>query len=69
MKKCFIVFVTEKDAKYYAFAETIKTGENLIPFCKRYKAITAHLCETRTQADGLAVAWNRAYRKNGTNLY
>ena len=69
MKKIFVVFNTAKNGKYHAIAETIKTGENLLPFIKRYEANVVHLCETRKQADTLAIEWNQTYKENGTNLY
>lgn len=69
MKRIYIVFVIEKDGKYFARPETIKTGENLKPIFERYPGSIAHLCETATQAHYLAAAWNTTYKENGTNLY
>lgn len=68
MKKIFVVFVTEFDGKYYATADTIKTGENLLSYCNRYHAITAHLCETRAEAEATAAAWNQTFINNGTSI-
>lgn len=69
MKKCYIVFVMEHDRKYHAIPETIRTGENLLTYCKRYAAITAHLCETATEAHMTAAAWNQTFINNGTSIY
>lgn len=69
MKSVYIVFVCCENTKYYAFSETIKTGENLMNFMQRYNPIIAHLCETRTQAEMLSTEWNASYKRNGTNLY
>lgn len=69
MKKIYLVFVTQQGGKFHATAETIKTGNNLIPFIDRYNAVICHVCESATQAAFLAVEWNRSYKENGTNLY
>ena len=69
MKKIFVVFVIEENEKYYAFADTIKTGENLIYHCNRYAAKLCHLCESRKEADTLAITWNNQYFNNGTYLF
>ena len=68
MKLIFVVFVVERDGKYLALADTIRTGENLVSHCNRYNAKICHLCESRKQAEELAMAWEESYRKNGTNL-
>lgn len=69
MKNIFIVFNVSENGKFFAIADTIRTGENLLAFCNRYKANIAHLCESRKQADEIALAWNKTYKENGTNLY
>ena len=69
MKKIYMVIPETENGKYYAFAETIKTGENLKPFINRYNANIFHLCETRKQAEEIAVRWNAAYKANGTYLF
>jgi hypothetical protein len=69
MKKAHIVFVMEHEGKYHAIADSIRSGENLIPFINRYHAITAHLCETATEAHQTAEAWNRQFVNNGTSIY
>lgn len=69
MKKVYVVFQIVKNNKYYAIAETIRAGENIISFCNRYNATVCYLCESRTQAELLAIEWNKTYKTNGTNLY
>ena len=69
MKKIFVVFSMEQGGKYYAFADTIRTGENILSHCKRYPTNICHLCESRKQAEGIAAAWNNSYKENGTNLF
>ena len=69
MKMIFVVFNVEKDGKFHAIADTIKTGENLLVHFRRYNANICHLCESRKQAEEIAAAWNESYRKNKTNLY
>ena len=69
MKKIFVVFVITENGKHHAIANTIKTGENIISFIKRYKSDICHLCETALQAEQIALAWNKQYKENGTNLY
>lgn len=68
MKMIFVVFQQEQNGKYFAVADTIRTGENLIAYVKRYNSEVCHLCESRKQAEEIATAWNEAYRANGTNL-
>lgn len=68
MKKIFVVIVQEQNGKFFAYADTIKTGENLIPFITRHKTKICHLCESRKEADTLAYEWNNDYKANGTNL-
>lgn len=69
MKMIFVVVVTAENGKYFAFADTIATGNNLIAILKRYNADICHLCESRIEAEKLARKWNEAYRQNGTNLF
>ena len=69
MKNIYIVFNITKDGKHHAIADTIRTGENLIPHINKHNANIAHLCESRTQAEQIAAAWNQSYKNNGTNLY
>lgn len=70
MKKIFVVYCITDGGKHAAFADTIRTGENLFYHVNRYKgADICHLCESRKQADGIAVAWNQSYKANGTYLY
>lgn len=70
MKKIFLVFVENHGGKHYAWAETIKTGENLKNYIERYpETIIVHVCESATEAAYLAEEWNKAYREKGINLY
>lgn len=69
MKMIFVVFNITQNGKYYAIADTIRTGENLLTHCSRYNADICHLCESRREAENLAAAWNEAYKANGSNLY
>ena len=68
MKSIFVVFVQEKDGKYFAVADTIRTGQNLIPYTQRYNSDICHLCESRKQAEEIATFWNACFREKGTNL-
>lgn len=70
MKKIYLVFSETKEGKYYAHAETIKTGENLHVFVERYpNADIICPCESATQAAYLAAEWNQACRNNHTFMY
>ena len=69
MKMIFVVVVTAENGKHSALADTIATGNNLVPILKRYNADICHLCESRREADELAQKWNEAYRQNGTNIF
>ena len=69
MKKIFVVFSITQDGKHYAIAETIRTGENLLNYCSRYNADICHLCESRQEAEDLALYWNKSYKANGTSLF
>ncbi len=70
MKRIYIVIQKEENGKYYAFADTIKTGENLKPFIERHKnANIFHLCESRKKAEETATRWNATYKANKTYLF
>lgn len=68
MKMIFVVFVISRNGKHHAFADTIKVGENLASYIGRFKADVCHICESRKQAEDLAVEWNKTYKANGTNI-
>ena len=68
MKMIFVVFQQELNGKYFAVADTIRTGQNLSAYIQRYNSNVCHLCESRKQAEEIAAAWNESYRANGTNL-
>jgi len=70
MKMIFIVVNINENGKHYAFADTIKTGNNLLPMFRRYEnADIVHLCETRKSADEIAAFWNECYKNNGTYYF
>ena len=70
MKKIFLACTVEENGKYYSFVETIKTGENLVCHMQRRKGLTTfHLCETRSQADKIVIAWNNQYKENGNYMF
>jgi superfamily I DNA/RNA helicase len=70
MKKIYIAIQVEENQKYYAFADAIRTGENLKPFIKRYpNAVILHLCESRKQAEEIAAQWNEIAKNNKQYLF
>lgn len=68
MKKIFVVFSIVQDGKRYAIADTIRTGENLKAHLSRYNCDVCHLCESRKEAEAIALAWNESYKANGSSL-
>jgi hypothetical protein len=70
MKKIYIAISITENGKHYAFAETIRTGENLLTHTKRHKnADVFHLCETRKEAEETATRWNAVYKANNQFLF
>lgn len=70
MKKIYITVSITENGKRYAFAETIRTGENLLPHIRRYKTSDImHLCETRREAEENALRWNAIYKANNEFLF
>lgn len=69
MKMIFVVFVISENGKRFAMADTIRTGENLLSHIRKYNCEVVHLCESRKQAEQLAIEWNKTYKTNGTSLY
>ena len=70
MKKIYIAISITENGKKYAFAETIRTGENLLTHTKRRKnADVFHLCESRKEAEETVLHWNACYKANGTYLF
>lgn len=65
----FVVFVLEENGKYWATADTIRTGQDLLTVMQWRNYHVCHLCESRAQADKIALEWNETYRANGTNLF
>ena len=55
MKKIYLAISVEENGKYYAFADTIKVGENLMVHVGRYKADVLHLCESKKEAEELVM--------------
>ena len=71
MKMIFVVYqIEDENGKYYAFADTIKTGQNLRNFIGKFRGEkVCHLCESRKQADELAIAWNETFKENGAYAF
>jgi len=70
MKTIFIAAVDEWNGKYLAYTLPIKVGQNIKSIWGSQKnAIIFHLCESRKQADDLVIAWNQAYKNNGTYYF
>ncbi len=69
MKKIFVVLVEQENNKFFAVADTIRTGENLAAYLQRYNSEICHLCESREQAEEIALDWNKAYKANNKNLF
>lgn len=69
MYKIYVVIQAEDDGKYYAFADTIRAGENIKAFIDRYNADIFHLCENRKQAEEIAIRWNAVYKANNQYLF
>lgn len=69
MKKYYYVISIQESSKNYAFADTVKDTENLVPFIERYRAKSITPCKSRTEAEKLALFWNECYKNNGTYLY
>ena len=70
MTSAFLCISRTQDGKNYAFAETIRAGQNIKFIFDRYPdASIFHLCESRHQADEMAKDWNEQYKKNGTSIY
>lgn len=69
MKKIYVAIQAEDNGKYYAFADAIRTGENLKPFIERYNANIFHLCENRKHAEELVIRWNAVFKANGEYLF
>lgn len=70
MKKIFFVVVIEESGKFFAFANTVQVGQNLLGILdgiENKKII--HLCESREQAEELSIFWNDCFKQNKTYLY
>lgn len=57
MKMIFVAIAIEQDGKKYAVADTIRTGQNLFAVLQRYNSNICYLCESRKEAEEIAIAW------------
>lgn len=62
----YVAVIRERDGKHFAFADTIRSGQNILDIIEGYKAKVVHLCNSRMEAENLALEWNDAYKKNGS---
>lgn len=69
MKMIFAVFSVWENDKRYAYADTIKVGENLVYHIQRTHCTTCEVCATREEANELARRWNEDYKADGTSIY
>lgn len=69
MKMIFVVFDIEQDGKRYAVADTIRTGQNLAAYLQRYNSSVCHLCESRKEAEEIALDWNECHKRNGDSIF
>lgn len=70
MKKIYIAISIAENGKKYAFAETIRTGENLLTHTAKHKrAVAFHLCENRKEAECTALRWNAVYKANNEYMF
>lgn len=69
MKMIFVAAQMEINGKFYAIADTIRTGQNLAAILQRYNTGVVHLCESRKQAKKIALAWNDDFARNGTSVF
>lgn len=68
--KAYFAITVQENGKYYSYAETIKSGENVLHTLTKIKgAITAEVCPTRIQAERLAEKWNDSARANHNYLF
>lgn len=70
MKKIYIAVSVHENGKNYAFILTLRAGENLLSYVKRYKnADIFHLCSSAAEAAYTVAHWDAAYKANGTYLF
>lgn len=74
--KAWVVAVDSEDVtgndgttttKYYAWADSMEGGQNLVSWVKQLKF--AYLCRTKTEAREMATTFNEDYKRNGTFLF
>ena len=68
MKKIYVVIDKIMDGKHHVFADTIRTGENLVTYIDRFNCDICHLCESRIEAEKIALEWNKIYNAEGDKL-
>lgn len=69
MKHIYVVINRTENGKNFATADTIRTGTNLMALYERCNINIVHLCESRMQAEMIAVEWNKSYEANGTYMF
>lgn len=69
MKRIYLAIQITKNGKHYAFADAIRTGENLKTLLQRYDTNILLVCESRAQAEGTVTKWNGIYKENGEYLF
>lgn len=70
MKSIFLACTVEQNGKYISFVDVWQCHNNLkCLFDAHPDLVTAHICESRKQADEIVLSWNAAYKSNGTYLY
>lgn len=62
----YVAVIRERDGKHFAFADTIRSGQNILCIIEGYKAKVVHLCNSRIEAENLALAWNTSFKENNT---
>lgn len=59
MKLTFFVFeVDHNNGTKFAFANAIRTGEDLAVFFRRYNPVACHICASMTEAEKIAYEIN-----------
>lgn len=60
----YVFTIQDSEGKFYSFCERIRNNNNLVDYAKQ--AYTMNACDSKKEAEETAVAWNEAYKKNGT---
>ncbi len=69
MKHIYVVINHTENDKNFATADTIRVGTNLMALYECRNVNIVHLCETRMQAERIALEWNKSYKANGTYMF